>query len=402
MKITALKILLILIAFTLVILAILPFYINPIAQRIVEQNVYPIFENRLKIGSVNISLFRWIVELKDVELLQPEGFGKGNLLKAASLQSNFEILPFFGNHLPFKNIIIIKPEFTVIMTRDEKINTDYIFSSKADSPERGDALEATVTSSVLPAKESSAPAVPDNSSKPFTLQINNLVVKDGTFTIYNYKTRSQEPTIALTELHIEIEDVAVPNTKDVKTTFTITASLTSSQHKAPMKCSGEGLLFKKLLTLTAQSKIDNIDLSDYYYFYPETAVKIQDGNAWVTSKISIKDDYLDSTHHVAVKNLELTSRDKTLLGKTFLGLPAAGLMKVLEATNGSIDFDFQLKGNFDKLKFKMRDKIILEITKSLTKKIGSLAGSALSVPEKAKDLGYKAVDELNRLFNKMK
>jgi uncharacterized protein involved in outer membrane biogenesis len=287
-----------------------PFYINPIAQRIVEQRVYPIFKNRLKIGSVNISLFRWIVELKDVELLQPEGFGKGSLLKAASLQSNFEIVPFFKNHLPFKNITINKPEFTVIITRDEKINTDYIFSSKTDNPELVDALEKTATSSVQPGKESFTPAAPDDFSKPFTLHINNLVVKDGTFTIYNYKTRSQDPTIVLTELHIEIEDVAVPNTKDVKTTFTITASLTSSQHKAPMKCTGEGLLFKKLLTLTAQSKIDNIDLSDYYYYYPETAVKIQDGNAWVTSKISIKDDYLDSTHHVAVKNLELTSRGK--------------------------------------------------------------------------------------------
>jgi uncharacterized protein involved in outer membrane biogenesis len=402
MKIFGFKTLFIIFAIILVTLAIVPFFINPIAQRIVEQRVYPVFKNRLKIGSVNISLFRWIVELKDVELLQPEGFGKGNLLKAESLQSNFEILPLFENRLPFKNITIIKPDFTVIMTRDEKINTDYIFSSKTDSTERGDALEATVTSSVLPAKESSAPTSSDNSSKPFTLQINNLVAKDGTFTIYNYKTRSQEPTIALTELHIEIEDVAVPNTKDVKTTFTITASLTSSQHKAPMKCTGEGLLFKKLLTLTAQSKIDNIDLSDYYYFYPETAVKIQDGNAWVTSKISIKDDYLDSTHHVAVKNLELTSRDKTLLGKTFFGLPAAGLMKVLETTNGSIDFDFQVKGNFDKLKFKMRDKIILEITKSLTRKVGSLAGNALSVPEKAKDLGYKAKDALNSLYNKIR
>jgi uncharacterized protein involved in outer membrane biogenesis len=402
MKITALKVLLILIAITLVILAILPFYINPIAQKIVEQRVYPIFQNRLRIGSVNISLFRWIVELKDIELLQPEGFGNGCLLKAASLQSNFEIVPFFRNHLPFNNITIIKPEFTIIITRDEKVNTDYIFSSKTDNPELVAALEKTVTSSVQPEKESSTPAAPDTSSKLFTLHINNLVVKNGDLTIYNYKTRSQDPTIVLTDLNIEIEDVAVPNTTDVKTAFTLTSSLTSSQHKAPLKCSGEGLLFKKKLTLTAQSTIDNIDLSDYYYFYPDTAVKIQDGNAWVTSKISIKDDYLDSSHHVAVKNLKLTSRDKTLLGKTFLGLPAAGLMKVLETTNGSLDFDFQVKGNFDKLKVKMREKIIQEIAGSIAKKVGSLAGNALSTPEKIKDLGLKARDEINKLFNKIR
>ena len=394
--------LLIFVVIILAVLAIVPFYINPIAQRIVEQRVYPIFQNRLKIGSVNISLFRWMVELKDVELLQPEGFGKGNLLKAASLQSNFEILPLFRNSLPFKNITIIKPEFTVIMTRDEKINTDYIFSSKTDSLERGEVLEATNTSSVLPAKESSFPVASENSPEPFTLHINNLVVKDGTLTIYNYKTRSQDPTIVLTELNIEIEDVAMPNTADVKTAFTITASLTSSQHKAPLKCTGEGLLFKKQLTLTAQNKIDNIDLSDYYYYYPDTAVKIEDGNAWVTSKISIKDDYLDSSHHVEVKNLTLTGRDKTLLGKTFLGLPAAGLMKVLETTNGSIDFDFQVKGNFDKLKFKLREKIIQQIAGSIAKKVGSLAGNALSTPEKIKDFGFKAKDELNKLFNKIK
>jgi|GEM_PF-1616889 len=406
MKMKGLKILFILIAIVIVvlaaILAIIPIYINPIAQKIVEQRVYPIFQNRLKVGSVNISFFRWLIELKDVELLQPEGFGQGNLLKASSLQSSFEILPFFRNHLPFNNITINKPEFTVIITRDEKINTDYIFSSKTDNPELVDALEKTVTSSVQPGKESSPAAAPYDSSKPFTLHINNLVVKDGTFTIYNYKTRSQDPTIVLTELNIEIEDIVFPNTKDAKSSFTITAALTSSQHKAPMKCTGEGLLFKKQSTLTAQSKIDNIDLSDYYYFYPDTAVKIQDGNAWVTSKISIKDDYLDSTHHVSVKNLKLTGRDETLLGKTFLGLPAAGLMKVLETTNGSLEFDFQVRGNFDKIKVKMREKIIQQIAESLAKKVGSLAGNALSTPEKIKDFGFKAKDELNKLFNKMK
>ena len=63
--------LLIFVVLIVAVLSIVPFYINPIAQRIVEQRVYPIFQNRLKIGSVNISLFRWMVELKDVELLQP-------------------------------------------------------------------------------------------------------------------------------------------------------------------------------------------------------------------------------------------------------------------------------------------------------------------------------------------
>jgi uncharacterized protein involved in outer membrane biogenesis len=402
MKTKGLKILFMLIASIIVILgvilAIIPVYINPIARKIVEQRVYPIFQNRLTIGSINISLFRWIIELKDVELRQPEGFGEGSLFKAESLQSNFEILPLFRNHLPFKNITIHKPEFTIIITRDEKINTDYIFPKKANSTERGDSGEETAASSVQPVKESSAPANPDTSSKPFILQINNLVVKDGTFTIYNYKTRSQDPTIVLTDLNIKITDVAFPNNTDVKTAFTLTAALTSPRHKAPLKCTGEGLLFKKQLSLTAQNKIDNIDLSDYYYYYPDTAVKIQDGNAWVTSKISIKDDYLDSSHHVDVKNLKLTGRDNTLLGKTFLGLPAAGLMKVLETTNCSIGFDFQVKGNYNTLKFKMREKIIQEIAKSIAGKVGSLAGNALSTPEKIKDFGLKAKDAFKKLF----
>ena len=103
-----------------------------------------------------------------------------------------------------------------------------------------------------------------------------------------------------------------------------------------------------------------------------------------------------------LKISRLTGRDKTLLGKTFLGLPAAGLMKVLETTNGSLEFDFQVKGNFDKLKFKLREKIIQQIAGSIAKKVGSLAGNALSTPEKIKDFGFKAKDELNKLFNKMK
>jgi hypothetical protein len=396
MKISGLKIILIIAAIILVILAIVPLYINPLAHRLIEQNVYPFFENRLKIGSVNVSLLLWMVELKDIELRQPAGFGDIPMLKASSIKGYFSALPVLNNQLSLRDIAVINPEFTLILRRDEKINTDYIIASKPENPDTKQSAIAIKDKNLT----SSVPA--ESAAKPFTVTISQLDIKNGTFTMYNQKIRRNDPTLVISDLKITVKDLVSPNAGNTKTTFTISGSLTSKQNKAPLSGSGEGLFFKKPFALDAKIKIKNIDLSDYYYFYTDTAVKIKDGNAWVDSKISISNDYLDSTHHVDVKNLSLTSGDKTLLGKTFLGLPAAGLVKVLEASQGKLDFDFQIKVNLNNLKFKMRDKIIMEITRSLTQRIGSLAGNALSVPEKAKDLGYKAVDELNKLFNKMK
>ena len=133
MKISGFKIFLAIVAIILVILAIVPVYINPIAQRMIEKNVYPIFENRLKIGTVNISLLLWMVELKDIELRQPEDFGDGAMFKAASIKGYFSAIPVLDNQLSLRDISVINPEFTLILTRDEKINTDYVITSESSA-----------------------------------------------------------------------------------------------------------------------------------------------------------------------------------------------------------------------------------------------------------------------------
>lgn len=402
MKKTGLKIFLFLMGVLVVAFAVLPFFLNPIVQKIIEQKVYPLFGNRLTVAEVSISLFRRMAELKEVALLQPDGFGSGHLLKIASLKGYFSLMPLLNNHLSLRDITITKPVVTLILTRDKKINTDYILPQQ---PRENAAYTTTDSHSAAVQAHNNllaAPAVTATAKKIFTVVINQLTIVDGTYIMYDQRIRSRDPTLVIADLKITLKDIAMPHAQAPPSAFALTASLTSPQHTSPITCNGEGRFFTKPLFLNAQSKIDNIDLSDYYYFFPETAIKIQEGKAWVTSKIHINDQYLDSTHHVEVKNLVLTSKDQTLLGKTFLGMPATGLINVLEATNGALDFDFQVKVKLSDLKFKMRDTIISEITKSVTKKIGALAGNALSTPEKIKDYGYKAKDGLKKLFNKFK
>ena len=164
MKISGFKILLAIVAIILVILAIVPLYINPIAQRIVEKNIYPVFENRLKIGSVNISLLLWMVELKDIELHQPEGFGGGTLFKAASIKGYFSAIPLLDNQLSLRDITVVNPEFILILTHDEKINTDYIIASKPEAPD-------TKPSPAENKKNTSPSSSVESDSKPFTVTI---------------------------------------------------------------------------------------------------------------------------------------------------------------------------------------------------------------------------------------
>ena len=373
MKVFVFKMFLIIVAIILVILAILPVYFDPIARKIVEQKVYPIFANRLKIGSVKISFLRSMVELEDIELKQPEGFGDGNLLKVKSLQARVALLPFFKNNILLRAITVNNPEVIVIKTRDNKINTDYIL---AEQKEDGKVHEKTA--------KTTAPA--NTAARPFTMNLGSLSINKAAVTLYDYKIRQKQPALMLTDITVEVKDVDNPNNSNTRTRFSINGNITSTQgNKAPFKCAGEGIIFTRPSSITAKNTIENLPLADYAYFMPEAKVTAESGNAWVTSQNNLKDDYLESFHHVDVKNLRLASAGDNLFGKTFFDLPAAGLMRFLDATGGKLSFDFQVKGNIHNLKFKLREEFIKEITKSLVKTIGSAATGTLRVPGKAKD-----------------
>jgi len=74
-----LKILLTVIAVILICLIGLQIGISPLAKKIVSQKVSPLFGDKLKIGSIGISIFRGSLIIKDIKLLQPPGFSKKKL-----------------------------------------------------------------------------------------------------------------------------------------------------------------------------------------------------------------------------------------------------------------------------------------------------------------------------------
>ena len=398
MKISWLKIFLIIIVVIIALLAMLPVFINPIAQRIVEQNVYPLFKNRLKVGSIDISFLRGMVELKDTELQQPPGFSDGDLLQCKSVKVWIALFPLLRNHLLLRQVIITDPEVTVIQTKHNTVNTDYIISGKAEEHHK----EPTVKNELPAPPVPSSPAPPDtsdSSAKAFTIHLNSLTIINAAITQYNYKIRSKLPTLLISDLNVKINNFDFPNNSDTKTLFNFNGNFSSTEGpKAPVTCNGEGVFLTKALSLNAKNVIENLSLPAFAYFMPQSQVTVKSGNAWVTSNIKIKENYLNSTHHVEVKNLKISGSKGGLSGKTFFDLPAAGLMKVLETTNGGLEFDFNVKGYLNNLRFKLREEIITEITSSIGKKAGEITGNALSSVEKVKDLGSKAKDSLKQMF----
>jgi hypothetical protein len=396
MKIFGFKMLFILFAIIVVILAILPVYIDPIAKKFVEQEVYPIFANRLKIGSVKVSLLRSMVEFENIELQQPEGFGEGKVLKIKSLKTWVSLLPLLNRHILLQDISITAPEVTIIKTRDNKFNTDYILP-KEEKTENEKSEDSNIVDSSTPS--AITPTSSEKSSNPFSLHLNKLSINAATITHYDYKIRPNQPVLTLSDLSLHVKDVNYPNKTNTKTIFSFKGTLISDKkNKSPFSCDGDGVVLTTPSHIKANNSIDSLQLADYVYFMPPSQITVESGNASVKSTINTKDDYLNSNHHVDVKNLRLSSAGSNLFGKTFFDLPAAGLMKFLDTTGGGLSFDFEVKGNMNSLKYRLREEFIKQITRSIVKTVGSVVSGSLTAPEKAKDLGFKALDSLKKMF----
>ena len=79
---------------------VLPFFINPIANSLVKQQISRIFGDKLKIGSVNVSFLTGaVVKINQVDLAEAPGYGKGSLIKAESIKVRVALMPLLKKQL---------------------------------------------------------------------------------------------------------------------------------------------------------------------------------------------------------------------------------------------------------------------------------------------------------------
>ena len=391
-----LKILLTVIVVVVICLTGLQIGISPLAKKIVSQKVSPLFGDKLKIGSIGISIFRGSLIIKDIKLLQPPGFSKENFLEAKAIRVRIALLPLLKKQLVVHGITILKPTINLVQLKNGKINSTYFLSKiKKSSP-----------------KSNKSPSQKSPSQKSsFNLHLNRLTIRKGKAAFYSYKMSSQQPTFLLANLNLCLKNVNIPNEKNISSPFSL-KGIIASPHPATVESKGKGIFLGGPISFQAKTRIKKITINDFNYLYPKSPMVIKKGNAFVNSDAKCKNNYLNSQQHVEIKKLKITSKKGGLLGETVLGLPADAFIKVLQDEKGYLTFDFEVTGNLNNLKVNAKEAIGKAIAKSIKDKIGAriievakrlgetIKKSAGKIKETGEEITTKAEESIKGIFDK--
>ena len=383
-----LKILLTVIAVVVICLIGLQIGISPLAKKIVSQKVSPLFGDKLKIGSIGISIFRGSIVIKDIKLLQPPGFSEENFLEAKAIRLRIALLPLLKKQLVVYGITILKPTINLVQLKNGKTNTTYFLAKiKKSSPKSNKST---------------------SQKSSFSLHLNRLALRKGKVAFYSYGMSSQQPTFLLANLNLSLKDVNIPNEKNISSPFSL-KGIIASPHPATIESKGKGIFLGGPISFQAKTRIKKITIGDFDYLYPKSPVIVKEGNVSVNSDAKCKNNYLDSQQHVEIKKLKIASKKGGLLGKTVLGLPANTFVKVLQDEKGYLNFDFKVTGNLNNLKVNAKEAIGKAIAKSIKDKIGGriieLGTTAVKemggkIIETGKEITTKTEESIKGIFDK--
>jgi hypothetical protein len=372
-----LKIILTIFMFTILVLGILPFLINPVVSTVVKEQAAALFGDKLKIDSVNISfLTGTVIKANRIELAQAPGYGKDSLLKAGSVKIRVALLPLLKKQLMIHDITVVRPEIHIIQYRNGNMNLDYylaMFSGKDKT----------------------------NSEPGFALKLKQFTLNNGKIILSSYALSGyHQPALELTDTYLSLKNLRIPNPDKIATRFRLFA-LVGTTHPAKIRSAGKGVVDGDSISFTAKSKISGLTLADYAYLVPNASLTIKSGRAWIYSNANCHNNYVKSYQHVDIKDLKVAPKKGHTFGGTLLGTPANILVKALEDGKGMLNFDFTVSGHLNDLKANVKFKVIEAVTKSIRDKLG-LTGFANKAASGIKKTGSKVVNTLKGIFKHKK
>jgi hypothetical protein len=345
-------------------------YLGPLAKAIVLRQAAPVFGDGLKVGTIDISLWRGSIIIREVRLAQPKRFEPGDLLQTSSIRVRTELLPLFRQQLIVKSIVIDRPEINLIQAADGDLNlSDYL------------------------AKFAAKPAAASGADPSFGVRLDQFRINGGRFSFSSPRLTPRRPAFLLTDSRLDLRHLNLPNPNHDVSPFAFRATI-ASKHPARLRVEGNGVFGGGSLRFNANTRISDLELADFAFLYPDSSVTVQSGRVWVVSNAECHDNYLFGRQQVEVKNLKLASKKGGWLGAVTLGLPAQGFAKFIADRRGALSFDFEVAGDFQHLKANYKTAIGTAIARSLRAKLGVLAPVG--------DAGTKAADGLKGAGHRLK
>lgn len=358
----------------LLIVNILPIFLNDIATSLLHQQIQAVFGDKLTIGKVTVSLWRGAeIGINQIHLTQPPGYGNGDLLLANEVTVRFELLPLLRHQLIIRGITIYDPEMNIIQLADGRMNTDYYLNLLNNA---------------------SDPKQPTQN-----LLLNRFEIKNANLVLNSKALSRVQPTLELYNCNFLLHHLILPNPSLSPADFRFTGLIKSS-HPAKVDLKGQGVFLPNDISFTAHSRVSEFPLPEFSYLYQSPDFNILSGTAWVTSTINCKHNYFYSQNHADVQNLRISGQKGHLGGQLLFGLPANLFLKIIQDKHGLLQLDFVVEGPLSNIQAHTGTLVSSAISNAVRSKFGGIKSLGSTATTGIKTLGNKTKNAFKKLFGK--
>ncbi|HNS48286.1 MAG TPA: DUF748 domain-containing protein [bacterium] len=317
---------------------------NPLAKKAVEARVGPLFEGRLSIGSVRISVPGRSIILRNLLLRQPPGFPPGNLLTVDEIRVQAAFAPLLRRRLVINRLLISNPEINIIQAAGGATNLEHDLGRFA--VKKG-------------GKEPPA----------FKFHLDGLSIRGGRVNLYSRQlSPAKEPALSVSRLGLTLGNLNFPNEERLESPFK-TQAVIETVNPVPVAVRGRIVAGAGPLDFDASTEIRGVNLADFAYLYPAAPISITAGRADVRAEARCRQNDLESRQHLEIRGLKLAGSGG-FFKKTLLGLPAAAAVKFLEDREGALSLDFEVKGTVNELKSDLKEAIAASFSRAFREKFG--------------------------------
>jgi len=371
------KIVLAALFFILAVGLMLNFYLDPVITSLFKQQISPLFEENLTVGSLHLSLWQGSLILNNVSLKQPKNFGTGPMIAADTIKIRLELMPLFQKKLNINSITLIRPHVHWVQQRQGTTNFEYYarLLRQASKP-------ATVGS---------------KNSEPLEIHLDKVSIINGTLSFTSPRIAAKEPAFALKDLQIRVADFQLPNPQKKPAQFHITGTI-AAPRPGRFECSGVGVFLGESLEFSAKNRLTGIHLPDYGYLYPDSQVAVTSGTASVEGTIDSRNNYITSTQQVKISGLKIASANRNIVTRTIMGISANAFIRLLNDKHKNLEFAFEVQGPVSQLKVHLKENITTAVLKSLSRKLGLNKTIIPHLPDTLQESSRKLKNKLHSIL----
>jgi hypothetical protein len=236
----------------------------------------------------------------------------------------------------------------------------------------------------VPFKDKKTPKPDTKKNEKIRLAVKNLTASNGELLYMDGKIATPPHPLRLTAIALTLDQLRIPF-DDTPTTYTMSGKMPGKHTTGDIRISGK-TAFKNLDT-NAKIAAQDMDITNFGpYIEKKGDARVTRGSLDLNMNAAIHSRIINAPAKTVIRNLELAEGKG--VGSRLMGIPRAGLIKLLETSNNRIELDVTIEGNLDNPQFSVGQTIAKRMTVELAKKLGL---SVVGIGETAVSEGAKAL-----------